>query len=111
MKSGQKAAFHHAFAALVVEVDSDGDWFVRQLNCESATGNFYDLDKYYTPKGVSADHSIEAVNYGDLHGISIDADVEYACWEGEGNILDLLKPRYQMLNDCNITRSSAIITT
>ncbi|AUR84839.1 hypothetical protein NVP1063O_172 [Vibrio phage 1.063.O._10N.261.45.C7] len=99
MKSGLKAAYHHTYAALVVEVDSEGDWFVRQLNCESKTGQFYDLGNYYTPKGKTSGHNIEAVNYGDLHGISIAPEVEYACWEGKGNILDTLKPKYQFLHD------------
>ena len=98
-KSGQKGAWHHSFSALVVEISEDGEWFVRQLNAESITGNFYDLDKYYTPMGVELGNSITAVNYGDLHGISISPEVEYACWEGEGNILDTLKPKYQFLHD------------
>ena len=34
-KAGQKAEWHHAYSALVVEVDDDGDWFVRQINAES----------------------------------------------------------------------------
>ncbi|QXN60200.1 hypothetical protein KUA24_133 [Vibrio phage HNL01] len=98
-KSGQKGAWHHAFAALVVEIDDDGDWFVRQLNAESGSGCFYDLDTLYTPKGVTTGHSVEAVNYGDLHGISISPDVEFAMWGGEGNVLDTLKPKYQFLHD------------
>ncbi len=98
-KAGQKAQWTHSFSALVVEIDEDGDWFVRQLHAESSTGCFYDLMKYYTPAGVTENHTLEAVNYGDLHGISIAPDVEYACWEGEGNILDTLKPKYQLLHD------------
>ncbi len=98
-KSGQKGAWHHSFSALVVEIDTHGEWFVRQLNAESSTGNFYDLSEYYTPKGVETGKTITAVNYGDLHGISIAPDVEYACWDGKGNILDTLKPKYQFLHD------------
>ncbi len=100
-RAGQIAEHHHAFAALVVEVDGDGDWFVRQLNCESGTGNFYDLDKYYTPQGITSGHTLEAVNYGDLHVSGISPDAIYACWgkRNPENILDTLKPKYQMLND------------
>jgi hypothetical protein len=98
-KVGLKGQWHHSFSALVVEVDAEGDWFVRQLNAEGSTGNFYDLDKYYTANSVTEGINIEAVNYGDLHGISIAPDVEYACWEGEDNILDTLKPEYQLLHD------------
>ncbi len=98
-KAGQKAEWTHTFSALVVEIDEDGKWFVRQLHAESATGCFYDLDKYYAPKVVTGDHEAEAINYGDLHGISIEPKVEYAMWGGEGNLLDTLKPRYQFLHD------------
>lgn len=99
-KEGQKASHDHIFGALVVEVDEDGDWFVRQLHAESETGAFYDLDTFYEPDGViTRNVEIEAVNYGDLHADSISPDVEYACWDGEGNILDTLKPKYQLLHD------------
>lgn len=98
-KAGQKGEWHHSFSALVVEIDEEGDWFVRQLNAESDTGCFYDLDKYYTPTGAVKNCTLEAVNYGDLHGISIAPDVEYAMWEGKGNLLDTLKPKYQFLHD------------
>jgi hypothetical protein len=99
-KEGQKASHDHIFGAVVVEVDEDGDWFVRQLHAESDTGSFYDLDTRYEPTGkVTRGIPIEGVNYGDLHSDSIAPEVEFACWEGEGNILDALKPKYQLLND------------
>jgi len=31
-KAGLKAEFHHCYGGLLVEVDGDGNWFVRQLN-------------------------------------------------------------------------------
>lgn len=99
-KEGQKASHDHIFGAVVVEVDEEGDWFVRQLHAESDTGTFYDLDSKYESSGkITRNIAIEAVNYGDLHSDSIAPDVEYACWEGKGNILDTLKPRYQLLHD------------
>ena len=100
MKAGQIADHHHSFSALV---DEDGDWFVRQLNCESKTGNFYDLDKYYTPNSVEEGCTIEAVNYGDLHVSGISPKAVHACWSkaNPNNILDTLKPKYQFLHDTN----------
>ncbi len=38
MKAGQKAEFHHAYGALIVEVESDGSWWVRQLNADGRGG-------------------------------------------------------------------------
>jgi hypothetical protein len=98
-KAGQKAEHDHSFSALVVEVDSEGDWFVRQLNCESSTGNFYDLDKYYTPKSVTSGHEVEAINYGDIHAAKLDWGVAEISWLSDKSILDTLKPKYQFVHD------------
>lgn len=99
-KAGQKAQHHHVFGALVVEVDADGDWFVRQLNCESETGEFYDLENKYTPTGVvSGDSTVEAINWGDIHAIQLEPVVAKTSWLGNGNILDTLKPKHQFIHD------------
>lgn len=98
-KAGQKAAHHHSFAALIVEVDNDGDWFVRQLAAESKTGNFYDLTKFYTPDGVVDNCEIEAINYGDIHAANVDNVVAEVSWRAKDSLLDTLKPKYQMVHD------------
>ena len=103
-KTGQKASWHHCFAALVVEVDKDGDWFVRQLHAEQDTGEFYDLDKKYTPRGVELSDSIAAINYGDIHAAKLDDVVAKHSWGygagwGDSVILDTLKPKYQLIHD------------
>ncbi len=99
-KGGQKASHDHIFGALVVEVDGDGDWFVRQVHAESTTGEFYDLTTKYLPNGdVITNVNVEAVNYGDLHAETICPLVEHAMWGGEGNLLDTMKPKYQLLHD------------
>lgn len=100
-KAGQQAEHHHSFSALVVEIDKDGDWFVRQLNCEEKTGNFYDVTsnvEYYTRDGVTDNHGVEAINWGDIHAAKIDEGVAKASW-GKGGIIDVVKPRVQFLND------------
>ena len=99
-KAGQIASFHHVFGAVVVEVDQDGDWFARQLIGESGTGNFYDLEKYYTSNSVTSD-TVEAVNWGDIHAASICPHVEKASWckTNKMNMLDTLKPKYQFIHD------------
>jgi len=99
MKSGIKSEWHHIFAALVVEIDADGDWFVRQLTAKSDTGEFYDLDKHYTPCGVTGGHSVEALNYGDIHAAGVDEVVADISWRNRDSILDVLKPKYQFLSD------------
>lgn len=97
--TGQKAEFHHVFGALYVEVDSDGDWFARQLIADSETGEFYDLDTLYTPEGVSSGHSVEAIQWGDLHVEKKDPDVYDISFISQNSLLDFLKPKYQFCHD------------
>lgn len=100
MKAGQKASYHHVFGAVVAEIDSQGDWFVRQLVCDSDTGEFYDLDKKYLPTRVETNCTLEAVNYGDIHAAKVDVEVAAASWGTKaGSILEELKPKYQFLHD------------
>lgn len=103
-KTGQKSSWHHCFGAVVVEIDEDGDWFVRQLHAEQDSGEFYDLDKKYTPDNVIEDVRIEAINYGDVHAAKLDEVVAKYSWGydadwGDSIILDTLKPKYQLIHD------------
>lgn len=99
-KAGQKAEFHHVFGALLIEVDSDGDWFVRQLIGEKETGCFYDLNKYYTPKGSYEVNQVEAINWGDLHSEKKDEVVYNVSFGNSVNsIINTLKPKYQFVHD------------
>lgn len=98
-KAGQKASFHHIFGALIVEVDVDGDWFVRQLICDADTGNFYDLDVLYTPQGAFEGQSVEAINWGDIHAEKRSILACEVSFGGNGSMLNTLKPRYQFVHD------------
>lgn len=96
-KAGFKADFHHCYAGLLVEVDSDGNWFVRQLNADSE-GTIYDLDLKATPKEVTHGHRVSAINWGDLHVAEMDPTCRNLAW-GSGGILDTLRPSYQFMHD------------
>lgn len=98
-KAGQIAEFHHVFSALSVTIDDDGDWFVRQLVADSETGCFYDLDAYYTPEGSEWSHSVEAINYGDIHSAKVDETVAEVSWIDDDSILNVLRPNYQFVHD------------
>jgi len=107
-KSGTKAEWHHIFGALAVEIDEDGEWFVRQLVANSETGEFYDLDVLYTPKGIKENQSIEAINYGDIHAAGLSemvADVSWRKNKLNDSILDVLRPKYQFLHDVHDQRA------
>ncbi len=97
MKAGLKAEFHHVWGALLVEVDSDGDWFVRQINATS-DGSFYDLDAFVENGKVTRGHRVEGINWGDIHVTQQNATVFDLAW-GSGGILDTLKSKYQFYHD------------
>lgn len=96
-KAGMKAEFHHGYGAVLVEVDSDGNWFVRQLNADT-TGTIYDLDIMASEGTVTMGHDIEGISWGDIHGDQLEDDMRELCWGADG-ILDTLKPAYQFFHD------------
>lgn len=96
-KAGLKAEFHHAFAALMVEVDAAGDWFVRQLNADRE-GTIHDLGLRAKGGTVSAGHFVAAFNPGDIHAVHLAPEVKAALW-GEGGLVDTLHPKVQVFHD------------
>lgn len=100
MKAGQKAKHHHSFSALVVEVSESGEWFVRQLCAEKLTGNFFDLEYYYTPDGCDgAPCCVEAINWGDIHAAKLDHVVADTSWRKDNSIMEVLQPEHVFLHD------------
>lgn len=114
-KAGQKAEFHHVIGALYVEVDENGVSYPRQIHIEKSTGNFYDLDEYFTPDGVEhhKHRAVASINWGDLHFEVSDPEVTEASFNisvnpetggfrtghREDNMLDYFRPQYQFFND------------
>lgn len=103
-KAGLQAEFHHAYGALIVEVDHEGDWFVRQLSA-SNDGSFYDVPDLgevgavFVDQGeVSTGANVEAINWGDLHTAVIDQECKSLAFD-EGGVLDALRPRHQLAHD------------
>lgn len=97
-KAGLKAEFHHCYGALLVEVDSDGDWFCRQINADSA-GTIYDLDLQVKRGVVTSGHRVEAITWGDIHVAILDPDVKGMAWANEDSMIKVLRPKYQFLHD------------
>lgn len=95
--AGQKAEFHHCYGALIIEVASDGRWWVRQLNADE-DGTFHDLTVRVQGGRVEEGVAIRAISWGDVHADEIDPDVEDMNW-AEGGILDCLGPQHQFMHD------------
>lgn len=96
-KAGLKAEFHHAYGALLVEVEPGGRWFARQINATDS-GVIYDLDLKVDGGTVTGGHRPEVFTPGDIHGTRVDPDVLAAVW-GSGGLVDTLRPRNQVLHD------------
>lgn len=99
-KAGQKAEFHHVYGALIVEVESDGSWWVRRLNADNQ-GRLYDLN-LVADKGVVSEyvteHGVEALTPGDIHAVEMDLVNKEVVW-GKGGVVDYLRPKNQFLHD------------
>ncbi len=102
-KAGLKAQFHHCYGALLVEVNSDGDWWVRQLNADS-DGTLYDWDLRVKDGKVTTGHRVEAVTWGDWHVPSNDPVVTDLAYR-KGGIVDQLRPKYQFMHDIDDFRA------
>lgn len=96
-KAGLKAEFHHCYGALLVEVDSDGDWFCRQINADS-TGTIYDLDVRVKNGEVTVGNRPKSITWGDTHVDDLDPVVKELAW-GEGGMLDTLHAEEQHSHD------------
>lgn len=94
-KAGLKAEHHHSYAALLVEVNSNGNWWVRQVGADDK-GRMQDLDVVADgDKEVTTGNPIEAITWGDLHATVADEQAVMASF----SMLDSLKPRFQFLHD------------
>ena len=100
---GAKGEWHHTFGALIVEVDSDGDWFVRQLYMHD-DGQFEDIDPFgnypalrFTPKGITPS-KVLSFQAGDIHVRQLEDVVKKSIW-GDGGLIDIIKPKYDFYHD------------
>ena len=93
-KAGLKAEHHHVYGGLLVEVNSNGNWWVRQLDADD-NGRIQDLDVLVVDGKVTTGNPIEAITYGDIHCTTIDPAIHKLNLE----MLDALKPKYQFIHD------------
>jgi hypothetical protein len=105
-KAGLKAEFHHQIGATMVELDSAGRLFCRQIGA-AADGSFQDLDAIVRSGEVSFGHRVEAIAWGDIHREKIDWTVARTCWglsqdgsvDPDGSMIAALRPRHQFFHD------------
>lgn len=97
-KEGFIAEFYHTYGAVLVEVDEDGHWWVRQLNADS-NGTIQDWDVIVTPEGeITTGNAVEAIQPGDLHVEIMDPVAKEVVF-GKGGMVDQLRPKYLFAHD------------
>lgn len=97
-KEGLKADFHHQYGGLLVEVDPEGRWFVRQVTADPK-GVLCDLDMRVGTDGeVTTGNEVEAITWGDIHEATLDPEVAELAW-GDGGMMEVLHPRHQFMHD------------
>jgi hypothetical protein len=96
-KAGLKAEAFHAYGALLVEVNSEGQWWVRQLQADTR-GRICDLDVMADGAEIHEDQEVESIVWGDIHVARLDPIVRELNW-APGGILDTLRPKHQMMHD------------
>ena len=93
-RTGLKAEFHHAYGAALVEVASDGSWWVRQLTADHE-GTIYDLNVVAEDGVVYESESVEAITWGDTHELMLSDEQRTLMRD----MLDSLTPRSQYIHD------------
>jgi len=94
-KAGQIAHFHHVLGALLVEVTSDGYWYVHHLNADE-NGDFYWLDRRVSNGQVEKNHDgVEGVVLGDVHLEKIDEKQDMIAWD----MVRELQPKHVLIHD------------
>lgn len=96
-KQGMLGKFSHCLGGLIVEIDGD-TFYARQLNA-TKKGHFIDLDREFTPNGVSVAKPALALSMGDTHFRWIDPGVVRATFTSPDSMLKVLKPRNLMWHD------------
>lgn len=95
-KLGTKAEHHHRYAFLLVEVDSDGNWWVRQVASRKKGNNIQDLSVLVSDGKVQHTKAlVEAITWGDLHATKAEDTIV----ESSQEMLDTLHPKYQFIHD------------
>ncbi len=95
-KAGKLGQFHHTLGAALVEVEGKR-FHLRQLLADK-NGAFTDLDKWYSPTGVTGAPRALGLVMGDKHVRFTSERVRKATF-GEGGIVDVLNPETLVWHD------------
>ncbi|MDH0123312.1 hypothetical protein ABE562_04940 [Brucella intermedia] len=105
--AGQKSIFHHTFGFTIIEIDTDGEVFLRPVSAAD-DGSFQDLNTYVADGICHGDQRVRAITWGDIHHEQLDHVIAAASFGYDRktkqnldnvNVLDGLQPEYQFVHD------------
>ena len=109
-RAGILAEQRHCYGGLLVEVDHNGWWWVRQLHID-VDGAIHDIGPAGTEGCIRVHEGevhrgnfIKGINWGDAHASEMDLWIHELGW-APGGMLDQLHPQYQFMNDLFSMRS------
>jgi len=109
-RAGHHGEQKHSYSALLVEVDSEGNWYPRHITMDR-DGSIMDvgpdpLAGIFIKDGEVTENAYVTlgINWGDAHASEMDAWVRDLSW-GPGGMLDTLQPKFQFMNDLFSMRS------
>lgn len=100
--AGGLAEFHYSLGAVVVE--KQGPFFHMRNIVGDRDGGFFDLDRYYHPRGVRRIRRMPALVLGDTHEWFTDPANHEALW-GDGGLIPTLRPEEIVFHDLVDCRS------
>ena len=108
-RAGILAGQSHSYGALLVEVDSDGNWFVRQLHIDDDNvimdvGPQGSGGVRVSPDEVTETDVVKSIYWGDAHAAELSLWIRKLAW-GSGGMLDTLRPTHQFIGDIFSMRS------
>ncbi len=93
-RAGARAKRHHVLGGLIVKVERDGTFHVRNVTMNK-DGGFTDLDTYYAPGGVFEAGRALSVTGGDIHSGQDDKDSR----KGLKRLIELTRPLHFVGHD------------
>jgi hypothetical protein len=97
-KAGHKGAYHHTYSAIVLEIDEDETFHIRQITANDK-GHFYDLDVHYTQNTSTSGKRALALVAGDIHAEVVSVDVVEALFTGDNSVAARLQPQHFVFHD------------
>lgn len=95
-KAGRLGEFGHVIGGTILETRGSA-FQLRQINADGR-GGFTDLDRHYSPGGVTIAEPAEILTCGDVHHAQMDPEAERATF-CEGGLVDKVRPRRLAIHD------------